>query len=814
MFRLAGVSADLTFTARLFRKAPGFSSIAILSLALGIGASSAIFSLVYAVLLDPYPYKNADRLIAPTFSDRRGDEGRIWYTIEDYLTVQKSSATLEDAILFSSQPFVATRGVPEDVKGLVSCPNFFDFMGVPAMLGRTYTRNDIPVPQTPPRIAVISYLFWLRRFNRDPRAIGKSLELDHQLYTVIGVVPPRFTWTDADVYIPMPMTPGLLSPKPLMGRLKPGVSLAAASAELQAMTARFAKRLPDIYPKEFHIHVATLNHWLLGKFEGTLLILLAAVGFLLLIACGNVSILLLARANSREKEIATRISLGATRSRILQQLLTESVVLSLAGGMLGIALAYAGVPVLVSLMPEYSVPHEAAIQVNWAVLLFTFAIAVSTGILFGMAPALQLAKSDVRNAMQETGRSFAGGARAGRTRSALIVCEVALTAILLVGAGVAIRGFVVLMNTRLGFDPANVLTAYVNMPASAYGTWAAREAHFEQLRRKLQETPGVVSATATFNAVPPYMGFETAFEIPGRASDPNRMTQIGLIAGDYFATLRIPLLRGRVFSQAEIAQARRVGVINDEMLRKYWPGGNPIGMKIRIPALNFKGDSSVLIPRNAAEPVEIIGVVATARNRGLLEDSHPAIYVPWSFLAPPGAGFLIRTQTDPHKLVNAIREQVRAVDPDQPLSEIMTLDERISRFATSYPRFSTTLFSVFAAVALALAASGIYSVISYVVARRTHEFGIRMALGASAADVLALVAGMTLRLMIAGILIGLVCTLALTGVIANYVTGWNAKDPGAFIAVACILLGVGIVAAWLPTRRALRIQPMTALRHE
>ena len=480
MPRFAGLGADLRFTARLFRKSPGFSLIAIASMALGIGASSAIFSLVYAVLLDPYPYKNADRIVAPTFSDKRGEQGRIWYTIGDFPDVRKNSA-IEDAFLADQRPFVATAGIPEQLRGLAYSPNAFEFMGVPAMLGRTFTPSDAPVPQAPPRIAVISYLFWLRHFNRDPQVIGKSIELDHQPWTIIGVVPPRFTWNDADVYVPLAMIPGSPRPIPLMARLKPGVSLAAASGELQSLTKRFARRLPDIYPKEFQIHLQRLNDWLLGKFQGTLLILLAAVGFLLLIACGNVSILLLARAGARQKEIAVRVSLGAARRRILQQLLTESVLLSLAGGVIGIALAYLGVPLLVSLMPEYSVPHEAAIQVNGAVVLFTFTIAVLTGILFGMAPALQLAKADVRDAMQETGRGFAGSSRAGRTRSALIVAEVALTMVLLAGAGIAIRGFIALTGTRLGFDASNVLTAQINMSADSYRNWAARSAHYQQI---------------------------------------------------------------------------------------------------------------------------------------------------------------------------------------------------------------------------------------------------------------------------------------------------------------------------------------------
>jgi predicted permease len=811
---LVAPAADLRFTARLFRKNPAFSLIAILSMALGIGASSAIFSLVYAVLLDPYPYKNADRIIAPAFSNKRGPAGRMFYTVPDFLELRRNTKTLEDLFLADQRPFIATAGIPDQVRGVAYSPNAFAFMGVPALYGRTFTPNDIPTPQTPPRLAVLSYLFWQRHFNRDPKAIGAQFELDHQPYTVIGVLPPRFTWNDAEVYVPLAMIPDAAHAIATMARIRPGFKLEAANAELQAMTERFAKQSPDAYPKEFHFHVLVLNDWLLGKFQGTLLILLAAVGFLLLIACGNVSILLLARAAARQKEIAVRVALGAARHRIVQQLLTESVLLALAGGVIGIALAYVGVPMLVALMPEYSVPHEAAIQVNGAVVLFTFGIATITGILFGMAPAFQLAKTDVRDAMQDTGRGFAGSTRAGKTRSALIVAEVALTMVLLVSAGIAIRGFLALTAVHLGFDPSNVLAVQMNLPRGSYKSWDARAEHLNRVLTRIQATPGIVAATGTLTAMPPYVGFNADFKISGRPKgDDSQKTRIGLIGGDYFGTLRVPLLRGRMFSQSEMLRSQRVGVINEEMSRRHWPGGNPIGAKVHIPDLDFKGNPDILKPPDANEPIEIVGVVATVRNRGLTDPSESAIYIPWTILTPPGATFMIRTAGDPHKAVNAIREQVRAEDHDQPLTQVMTLDERITA-ETAYPRFSTTLFSIFAGVALLLAGSGLYSVVSYVVARRTHEFGIRLALGARSADVLRLVAGMTARLMIIGIAIGLACSLALNRVIANYVTGWDPKDPLAFIAVIVTLLSAALLASLLPARRAVSIQPMTALRHD
>jgi predicted permease len=739
----------------------------------------------------------------------------MFFTIPDFLEIQHGSKTLEDAFLADTQALIATGGIPEQVHGVALSPNSFEFMGVPAFLGRTFTRADIPAPQTPPRIAVLSYLFWQRHFNRDRGVIGRQLELDHQPYTIIGVVPPRFTWNDADMYVPLTMVPDYTRVISTMARIKTGVKLEAANAELQAMTERFRKRAPDVYPKgDFRLQVQGLNNYLLGRFRGVLLILLAGVGFLLLIACGNVSILLLARAAAREKEMAVRVSLGAPRHRIVKQLLTESVLLSLVGGALGVALAYIGIPLVVALMPQYAVPKEAAIQVNGPVVLFSFLIAVITGILFGMAPALQLVKTDVRESIQDTGRGFSGSRRAGATRSVLIVAEVALTLVLLAGASIAIRGFIALTSADLGFNPSNVLTAEVNLPANSWNNWAARSAHINRILSGIERIPGIVTAAGTLTAVPPYVGLTGNFEIPGRASEgANQKTALGLIAGDYFNTLRVPLLRGHMFSDSDTMRARRVGVINEEMARRYWPAGNPIGVKIRVPILDFKGNPDVLKPPDAGELIEIVGVAANIRNQGLTQPAEPAIYVPWSLLSPPGSEFMIRTMGDPNRMTNSIRQAVRAEDPDQPVTNVTTLEERL-RFETAYPRFSTTLFGIFAAVALLLSVSGLYSVVSYVVAHRTHEFGIRMALGARQSDVLRIVAGTTMRLMIIGIVLGLGCTFMMTRVIATYVTGWNPKDPLAFVAVIAALLAASLLASIMPARRAVSIQPISALRHD
>lgn len=807
--------ADVKFTLRLSSKSIVFTAIAVLSLALGIGASSAIFSLIYAVLIDPYPYKYADRIIAPAFADKLGRNGTMDYTIPDYQELLKNARTVEDAMAFDDRVFVATKGLPEEVRGDAYSPNAFEFMGVPALLGRTFGPKDIASAAAPPHIAVLSYLFWQRHFGSNPKVIGQTIELNHETYDILGVLPPRFTWGDRDVYVPLPIVPDTKKTVALMLRVHPGVSMKAVSAELQAITERFAKRNPNAYPKDFKIGAKALNNWLLGKFQGTLLILMAAVGFLLLIACGNVSILLLARAKARQKEVAVRVSLGAGRWRLIQQFLTESVLLSLFGGVLGVLMAYRGVPAIVALMPEYSVPHEAVIHVNAMVVLFTFLVSVGTGILFGMTPALQLAKPDVRDAMQESGRSFTGGAQTGKARSLLIIAEVALTMVLLVGAGIALRGFIALTQTALGFDATNVMTFYLNTPEGAYKTWESRRIHFQRILEALRNTPGTVSAAATLTAMPPWIGFETGFDISGRAAAANQRTLVGLVGGDYFSTLHIPLLSGRLFSEAELQRSERVAIINEEMRKQYWHDGrNPIGLTIRIPEMKFPDNPFVLTPPNFDPVFEVVGVVATARNRGLHDAPKPAVYVPYTLVMPPGCGLLIRTASNPQTFDRTLRERIRSVDPDQPVTQMLTLEEALSRRERAYPRFSSTLFTIFAAVGLLLAASGIYSVVSFVVTQRTHEFGIRMALGAQTHDILRMVAGLTTRLMLTGIALGLIGAYALSRVIAEYVEGWDPKDPIAFLAVTVVMLGVGLAACWFPAQRAAAVEPMISLRHE
>ena len=815
MRSLSVLAADLRFALRMVRQNRVFSAVAILCLALGIGASSAMSSLVYALWVDPYPYRDSNRLLNFSFVNQQGRNGTMEYSLADYLELQSSTKTMEEIAARDGMNAVTTSGLPESVRVVLFTPNAFDHFGVPALIGRTWTPKDIPQPGAPPSIAVLSYLFWTRHFNADRAIAGRTIELNRRPYTILGVVPPRFTWNDADIYIPMSVTPDPKRFVALMTHVKKGVSLDAVNAELQAITQRFAARSPNNYPKTgFRMRVQTLNDFLLQRFGGTLRVLTAAVFLLLVIGCANVSILLLARAAARQREVAIRVSIGAPARRILRQLLTESVVLALSGGLLGVLLAYRSVPAIVSLMPQYSVPHEADIHVNGQVVLLTFVVSVVTGILFGMAPALQLAGTDVSQAMHSGSRGSSEGGRGGKIRSVLIVAEVALTVILLTGASVAIRSFLALERLPLGYQPDHVLAMNINLPQGRYITWAARNGFFERLASEFRTIPGVRTATFTETAMPPYIGFNTDFEIAGRSKAERQQLRVGLIAPQYFETVGIALLQGRLLTEAEIVHNAHLAIINEELQKRYFlSGSGPLGARIHVPGLKISAPE-ILTPPEGDQWFEVVGVVATARNRGLQDPAEPAIYIPYNMATVPGATFLLKTEVEPLSIIRAARERVRSVEADLPVTEIRTLEEYLSRFERAYPRFSMTLFTVFAAVGLLLAATGLYSVVSFTVAQRTHEFGIRMALGAQRRHVLQLVTGSMTALIAIGTATGLAGSMALSQVISRFVEGWNPRDPVAYVAVVAVLAFTGLLACWFPARHATSIDPMAALRHD
>lgn len=804
---------DLRFALRQIFKNPTYAVVAVLSLAFGIGATTSVFSVIYAVLIDPYPYKDANRMVHVEISSKdHNGPGLIAVNREEWSELLKAHS-IEDAFAvnqnFSST--MATNDLPVSVHATFDTPNLFTFMGVPALLGREFTaadaRNNAPQP-----VAVLSYLFWQRQFGGRKDIIGKTIELNQKPFTVIGVVPRRFTWTDSDIYLP-----GLPSADPTEHwlafiRLKPGVTFAQAEAELQTMISRWASDT-FYYPKDAKVRIVSLNQEVLGQFQGTLILLFGAVAMLLLIGCANVSILLLARGTARQHELAVRASIGATRTRIIRQLLTESVLLSMIGAALGIGLAYGGVTLISAWLPQDSFPHEAAIGVNLPVLLFTAVVSIVTGIVFGMAPALQLSRPQIGQMMaQSASNRLDGGSGGGRTRAVLILSQVALTMLLLTSAGAAIRSFLALYHKPLGYDPDHAIAVPVTLPKSQNPTWQERANQMEFVRQAVERTPGVVSASVSTTYLPPFPSYDGAFEILGSPAAQRQTASLELVSPQELQVLHIPLISGRMFTDAETARAAHVAVVNQEMVRKYFSGRNPVGQSIRSSALKLSLPN-LISTENPDGYLEIVGVVGDSLNEGVDQPLIPAIFLPYTFVLPPNMFLVIRTSTNTDAVYEAIRRQMRTVNSEIVVHDVHDLSFFLWQQAWGRERFIASLFAGFALLALALAATGLYSVVSYTVAQRSREFGIRLAMGAQRADVMQLAFRSTAFMVGIGGVVGIVASLALNRVMKLWESG-SSHDPVMLIEAFLVLAAVATIACVLPALRAASIDPARALRQE
>jgi len=807
---------DIRYALRLLVKSRVSTTVAILSLALGIGATTAIFSVVYAVLVDPYPYVGAERIGGAHVLNAKGDH-YIGYTMAEYLEMKARAKGVESMILNNRHSVVMTEaGLPEAVNQEDFSPNAFQFFGVPPLFGRTFSPQDAGDESKVEPVAVLSYLFWQRHFSGRPDVLGQKIRLNDKFFTVIGVLPVRFTWNDADVYVPMEIHPGTEERFGMVLKVKPGVPKQQINAEFQSFHEKFVKTAPSFaYPEPpFRTEFMSVNEGILGKFANTLLALLAAVGFLLLIACANIANLLLARASARQGEIAVRVALGAGRKRVIQQLLTESVMLSVTGGALGVALAYGGVKAVVALMPEYSVPHEAAIAINVPVLCFAAAVSVLTGILFGLAPALQLSSQNQATFLKDAGRDSASGTAGRRLRDVLIVSEVILSLVLLTGAALAAAGMLELTRQKLGYQPKGVLTIYVPVPAARYPEWSQRQTFFTDIIEHLTRLPGAESAAAAATGVPPYSGVNLKFDMDGLQS-PGAQIRVNLVSDAYFSTIGIPLLKGRYFDAADVTRATPLAIVTEDMVKKYFPHGqDPIGRQIRLD-LPIEGlPPGFVKPPQTSNAYQIVGICGTVRNSGLRDQPEPAVYIPVSHLFPPGMMFAIRTvNSDPLALSNGARRAVSAVDPSQPIAFVRSLDDFLSN-ATAYPRFATFLFGIFAVIGLTLACTGIFSVVSYAVSRRTREFGIRMALGATPGNVLRLVLGSTGRVLVIGFVLGAIVSVVSGRALAGKLEGIGAASPTMLLAISSVLAAAALLACAIPARAATRVHPADALRHE
>ena len=802
---------DVRYAFRQFLKSPGFALSAILSLMLGIGATTAIFSVVYGVLLDPYPYKDANRMVHVELRDKNGRGPLLIVNGTQAQDLRKASSIDDVFLQDEKQENLTGEKFPVTVNVGLYSPNMFDYMGVPPLLGREFSPADAP-GENPAPVAVLSYLFWQRQYGANSDVVGKSIEMDHKSYTVIGVVPPRFTWGDSDVYLPALPTADPHYYWLAFIKLKPGTKYPAAQAEMQVLVDRFAKEDPKSYPQDMRAKIVTLNEQVLGRFAGTIVFLFGAVVVLLMIGCANVSILLLARGTARQHEFAVRTSVGAGRGRLIRQLLTESVLLSVTGAALGVLAAYWGVKALSTMLPYYSFPHEAAIHVNAMVLIFSAAIALLTGIFFGISPAVQLSRPQLGALIQASSAKLTGSAHSRNTHRLLIAGQVALTLLLLAGAGGAVKAFLAKVHTPLGFDPDHVFAMNVAMPKGATTTWQERINQNELVRQAVAQSPGVAEAGVSTTWFPGFGGFTAKIEIQSKPTLTDATAALTLISPQLLSTLRVPLLRGRIFDDAESRRAAHLAMVNQSFVKQYLGDIDPIGQSVRSPQLKIE-QPNLLSAQSPDDWFEVIGVVGDAKNDGLDHPVKPAIFVPYSFVLPPEEALIVRASGDPETAIRSVKERLREINPEMVVGRDHTLTWWLDTEGWGRERFIATLFGLFATLALVLAATGLYSVVSFAVTQRTQELGIRMALGARPGNVVQLVLGSTAATLGAGVAVGLILSVILNRLVSSW-AGGSSRDPVTLVGAASILILVAGIACVLPARRAASIDPMRALRVE
>ena len=806
---------DLRYSTRQFIKHPGFTWTAVISLALGIGAATAVFSVIYAVLMNPYPYPAADRIVRLTTFSVAGSGDPVYLNGNEIQTLRQSPV-VESVLAMDYQRLMLTgQDLPESVNTASLISNGFQDLGVPPSLGRGLWSSDAVDGQDPRPVALLSYRFWRTHYLSNPDIVGHALQLDHKNYEIVGVAAPRFTWGDADVYLPLKLMrdPGRTVIVNLL--LRPGVSRATADAALQPLVEEFARYMPNDFPDVFKVHVLGLNDGVVGSMGGTLYLLFGAVMLLLVIGCGNVSILLLARGTARQHELAIRTAVGAARTRIIRQLLTDSLLLASIGAVLGIVTSYGALALIQGLLPRSTFASEAVIGINLPVLLFSIAAALGTGVLFGLWPALQLSRTHIGELLQSGARRVVGSVRGRRAHNTLIAGQMALTLLLLAGAGSAMKGFSRIIHQPLGYDPHNVLSVGIPLRENSYRTWAERAAYFEELRQKIAEVSGVTEAAVSTDATPPQNGWIMGVESLGKPVINPPMVSVNLISPQYFAVLRIPLLQGRIWNDAENSRGAHVAVINRTLAQRYFPNDDAIGHSLKMPGIEGNPATILSPPKIGASWLQIVGVVEDARNDGLRNPPRPAVFVPCTLSMGEETDILVRSEASPVTLLRAIREQLRTISPDQQTSANIDDLETQLTFEPEWQQehLAAWIFGIFSWLALALAAVGLHSVMSYTVAQRTNEFGIRMALGARRRELLRIVFRSALGSLGAGIFAGIALVLVLNQIIAKW-THVNPRDPGILLAGAILLGLVSGLACAIPAHRASEVDPMIALRCE
>ncbi len=807
---IADLRQDVRYGLRMLIKNPAFTTIAVLALALGIGANSAIFSVVNTLLLRPLPYKNPGQLVVIWESAAHLGFPKNTPSPANFLDWQKQATLFEGMAAFAERSFNLTGvGEPERLDGRRVSANLFDLLGVKPVLGRNFVPDE-DKPGT--KVALLSEALWKRRFGSDPGVIGGSISLNGEPYTIVGVLPgsvrlPAFgNWRD-QVWVPLAFPAEEAAARgnhflEIIGRMKPGVTVPQASAEMETIAARLAQQYPEFNTRIGAV-VNPLHEEIVGDMKPALLILLGAVAFVLLIACANVANLLLARAAARHKEIALRLALGADRARLTKQLLVESVMLSMLGGIVGLLLAYAGLRILTRFIPA-DVAHAEMISIDGRVMIFTLIVAVVTGLIFGLAPASQAAHSNINDTLKEGGRDSGAGPRGKRLRGALVIAEVAVSFILLIGAGLLINSFMHLRNLDPGFRADHLLALQVDLSETKYPDTPRRVAFFDEVVRRVQALPGAKSVAIAGNLPFTYNGDSGPIGvegIPDPPPDQHPDVIYRAIGPNYFSTMGIPLVRGRDFNEQDNLDTDMKVIVSERTVRQYWPNTDPIGKRLKMGSTTAEGPWRT-----------VVGVVKDVRQNDFIAEPKMQMYFNYRQLRSlmPNA-LIVRTAVDPLSLATSVRIAIWAVDKDQTVANVDSM-EHIVAGAVARQRFSMLLLAIFAGVALVLAAVGIYGVMSYSVAQQTREIGIRMALGAQRSDVLKMTVIQGLRLVGLGLVIGLVAAFILTRVMATLLFGISATDPLTFIVISLVLLAVAILASYIPALRATKVDPMVALR--
>jgi len=817
MDKLDWLWRDSRFGLRSLAKERRSNLLAILALSLGIGCTTIIFSAIYSILRDPVPYKNQNQLIYVYIHDKSQPtiDGRNDFSVPEFMDYREQNNVFVDMMGFRYMDVLYANGEGTQLfDGCFVTPNSFEFLGVNPLMGRWITSED-GKPGSPPVFAMSNQL-WRKQFNQDPKILGTTMTLNGVPRTLVGIMPPRFLLNDSDIWIPISLSHSDISNSdtgnvPLffqaLGRLKPGVSLQTVAADFETIARRLVTVYPRNYPKQFTVVAKTLAQADAGPNRGVLYTLMGAVSMLLLIACSNVANLLLARATAREREIAIRASLGASRGQLIRQLLVESLILAASGCIVGCIFAYLGLKGLVAAIPPGTFLPEVVITMSPVALFFAVGVAIVTTLLCGLAPAIHAVRGELYTRLMGTGKGVSADFRHGKLRASLVIVEVGLSIVLLTGAGLMMRTFFAVEHVDLGFNPESILIGKLPLPKGHYDSAKQQELFFRQVLQRVTALPGVIAATITVS-LPPEGGPQSEVTVPGKTHSERWDAMLDLCSEGYFQTLGRQLVNGRLLSETDIDLTRRVAVVNQTLAHNYFKNENPIGQTIKFHLLDRLPDA----PHDAY--FEIIGIVRDAENQGLRSSPMPEAFIPISISGAGSRGILIKTATDPLLMLPSVRREIWAVDSNVPLAQTGSLEGYLKQFSYAGPEFDLIAVGTSAGIGLALAIIGVFSVMAYTVSLQTHEIGVRMALGAQQTDILQMILLKGLQLIAASVAVGLLASFGLTRLIANQIWGVSPTDTRTFCLAVVVILVAGLMACLLPARRAAQVDPLITLRYE